>query len=521
MQLKYLISVLEPLKPRVIQIADPDYEVLGVHILSQGAVPKESHLLYFCTWQQFLGFQHGLSSGSFLLFGPDWDAISLPPLVPGLNLFLLPEQMGPQQAYSLLARQILLEQRVTMGTTTMLSGLLENRGLQRLIDVAYTVLRNPIFVSDVSNHYLANAYDENTFEPEGSFARFILSDLLYNYVDDGGRELMHRLNLDDMLTRAQEPLYLEHPRFEKETVFICIRVHNVIVGKLFSVAIEHPFTEEDRRLFPTLAELVGQEFQKNKSIVSNRFERNALMLIDLITSSYAEPEMMKRSNASFQYTPGSLCLLAVAASEKEMRQEAIPVYCAQLRKVFPNAPVAALDGRVVALLFPGENQNIASYVQQLRAFACQQHVQIGMSNPFRDLSRARCAYEQALRALSLEQRFMPREAVASFQDVLVPELITGYQQNAKAVELILPEILSLLEFDKKNGSDYTRTLQVYLKHMGKSQKICNELHIHKNTLVYRVEKLREYFGLTLDDGEQAWKYQLSFYIIGVIKSQGS
>lgn len=46
-----------------------------------------------------------------------------------------------------------------------------------------------------------------------------------------------------------------------------------------------------------------------------------------------------------------------------------------------------------------------------------------------------------------------------------------------------------------------RTLESYLRHSGRTSAICEELYIHRNTLAYRVRKLKELLGADLVNGQ--------------------
>ena len=57
---------------------------------------------------------------------------------------------------------------------------------------------------------------------------------------------------------------------------------------------------------------------------------------------------------------------------------------------------------------------------------------------------------------------------------------------------------NLLAYDLENQSDYVKTLFVYLKNGQSLALTAQELHVHRNTVVYRIEKMRERFGGAFD-----------------------
>ena len=58
------------------------------------------------------------------------------------------------------------------------------------------------------------------------------------------------------------------------------------------------------------------------------------------------------------------------------------------------------------------------------------------------------------------------------------------------------------EYDLKNATDYLETLYHYLGNRCSVQKAADKLYVHRNTVAYRVNKMRELFGLDFEDDRQ-------------------
>jgi hypothetical protein len=68
---------------------------------------------------------------------------------------------------------------------------------------------------------------------------------------------------------------------------------------------------------------------------------------------------------------------------------------------------------------------------------------------------------------------------------------------------------ALVEYDRRTNSELTKTLEVYLQCNGNITKATKALHIHRNTMKYRLEKIVDLSGIDLDDAEQRFELQLS------------
>ena len=58
-------------------------------------------------------------------------------------------------------------------------------------------------------------------------------------------------------------------------------------------------------------------------------------------------------------------------------------------------------------------------------------------------------------------------------------------------------IQPLVEFDQKNDSNLTQVLQCYLNHNGSVKETADELYVHRNTVNYKLAKIRELTGMDL------------------------
>ena len=413
-----------------------------------------------------------------------------------------------------------MERRLAAGTQALLKAELDNMGLQHIIEAAYRLLKNPIFICDMSGKYTASVYDENSFAPDDPFAGFILDDILYNYLGDGGRAFIRKHKIDEILQKRTEPYPFFHQRFQCESIVSNIRIRNTPVGRILIVAIEHAFTEFDRRMFEILTSVLNQLMQRSNSLSVNQFDPASKCLADLVSTNFADETILARSTTLFHLKPDGRYHMAVSQPLDADRDSAgMGILAAQFKFSYPGFPAAILDQRLVALL-PLEDENLApGTLQSLEDFCKCFGLFLGLSNRFGELSRVRSEYLKAVRAADLGAHFRPERRVAPFKEMVVYDLLSDYQRGRRLSDLIVPEIWAILKSDEKNGGEYLNTLSAYMRCFGKSQKICEELHIHKNTLLYRLERLKDTFDLELDNGEAQLRYQLSLLILKMLDAQ--
>ena len=72
-----------------------------------------------------------------------------------------------------------------------------------------------------------------------------------------------------------------------------------------------------------------------------------------------------------------------------------------------------------------------------------------------------------------------------------------------------PEQIKVVEdYDARHRTELLQTLDAYLTFVDNPVAAAQSMHIHRNTLLYRINKIREMTGLDLSDGEMRLAIQL-------------
>lgn len=111
----------------------------------------------------------------------------------------------------------------------------------------------------------------------------------------------------------------------------------------------------------------------------------------------------------------------------------------------------------------------------------------------------------------------PQQNVWSYYDLVLPVLLSGLDSGWQAKQLRLP--LIKLQAHDKNNEMLSRTLEVWFSHDGNSAATANALHIHRNTLNYRIRRINEITGLDLARMEDRLLLFVSSLLVTAIDSR--
>ncbi|MCY1482833.1 Purine catabolism regulatory protein-like family protein [compost metagenome] len=122
---------------------------------------------------------------------------------------------------------------------------------------------------------------------------------------------------------------------------------------------------------------------------------------------------------------------------------------------------------------------------------------LGLGNPLGHPARALEALREARLALAHASTQRPLVAYASAQ-AEQPWLPGSLDEAARVHRSVLGP---LLDYDQQQGTQLHQTLRVFLEQNRSWQKAAQHLNVHKQTLVYRVHRIEEITGRSLDSTE--------------------
>jgi sugar diacid utilization regulator len=119
------------------------------------------------------------------------------------------------------------------------------------------------------------------------------------------------------------------------------------------------------------------------------------------------------------------------------------------------------------------------------------------------------SYHQAKLGLRLLPVARWEDKVVRFDDLGVYRLLAGIEDTEEVERFVQRWIGALLAYDAQRGSELVRTLSSYLDRGGSYEATATALIVHRNTLKYRLQRIRQITGLDLSDPETCFNLQLA------------
>jgi DNA-binding PucR family transcriptional regulator len=124
----------------------------------------------------------------------------------------------------------------------------------------------------------------------------------------------------------------------------------------------------------------------------------------------------------------------------------------------------------------------------------------------RDFPRS---YREAQLALKMQRAAKGEDRATCYADLGVYRILSEVE-DPKAVERFVRRWLSpLLDYDSRKGSELVHTLSRYLEHGGNYDATALALSVHRSTLKYRLQRIRDISGHDLADPDTVFNLQLA------------
>ncbi len=165
------------------------------------------------------------------------------------------------------------------------------------------------------------------------------------------------------------------------------------------------------------------------------------------------------------------------------------------------------ENEVLVFYACGEDDAVTAAVKLARSFAGEVSRQapgakaaIGIGQLAIEVSHWRTSHRDAVQALDLARRLQTDNPLY-IGDLGVYQLILGLNERDKLISFCEKTLGKLTEYDKNQQADLIKTLEAFFACHGNLTKTAEILIVHRNTLLYRMNRINEIAGVDLERPE--------------------
>ncbi|KNZ43252.1 hypothetical protein AKG39_02080 [Acetobacterium bakii] len=210
------------------------------------------------------------------------------------------------------------------------------------------------------------------------------------------------------------------------------------------------------------------------------------------------------------------CVLVAEQSDANQYQEVLKDSLRDdLYFIFPKSHVVFYGNQMVVLCVDQEKTAAFKIDTHLNDFLLKHHLKIGISYFFQEIENFQQYYFQAGAALRIGVKKNPNQLSFSYEDYKFFHLLESVgKPGIHNLNNFIHKSLSVLkDYDTKHQSELCLTLKIFIDYSCNYKESCQILHIHRNTLSYRIERIKVLTGLELNSQKTLFDLAYSFRIL--------
>lgn len=144
-----------------------------------------------------------------------------------------------------------------------------------------------------------------------------------------------------------------------------------------------------------------------------------------------------------------------------------------------------------------------------------QTLHIGIGSPMDNFGEVILGYKRALAAVNMATKF--NTPIIYFEDMGIYKIMFSIEDKQILEDIYLKTLEPLVTYDSKHHSELEKTLYYYLVFDGSLQAMAKSLYMHRNTINYRMNKIKELLDCDFKEFEVKMNYMFAYYCRDIVK----
>ncbi|UOQ92168.1 helix-turn-helix domain-containing protein [Halobacillus shinanisalinarum] len=306
-------------------------------------------------------------------------------------------------------------------------------------------------------------------------------------------------------------------------IAVSVRKNKDMLGFIWAQANDVKITDHHLELIKDAAQLVSHHLLHHQLKKRKSEENQKEFFWQLLTGTLRHKSEIVRHAKRFRTKiTGQLCV-AVFEFDENMNQS-VERHAYYLTETLQQTRIVSRlfdENQLILLVRSSEEEDaarichsfITDFTQKMRERLQFEDVKGSFGSIYDSPEYVSDSYKQALKVLELKNQF-PKALnhVFSYQDLGFYQFINELASLRSREQYQNAFLKKLYEYDERNKSELVTTLRVYLSCNSNVHKASEQMHIHTNTLNYRLKRIKEIGSIDLKDPNQKTTLYLDLLI---------
>ncbi len=458
--------------------------------LYQDDKKTKPEILYICPAHKINNFISKSAGCSFILIGEPEHK-----LAQTLNYLIIKADTKP---IDLLEKVQEIFHRYMEWELCLQAAVIKEQGLKALAVISLNIFHNPMqFYNQKTLNCIFSVYDSTSYTLPEAFPE----------VDENGYmhpDLLLDLKIENILsTVAEKPMLITREHLALPAIMQDVIINGSTVGRIILFQVHKRLDERDMSLMTVFVNIIRQALIHNPKLYDIHSQFIDTTLSGLLTGKPIKDAAIFSLLQIWDWNvqDAYFCLAAKLPLNDKDTSSLTTLALTISRTIQCNCYLIHDDAIIFIINLTSAKTTRDVHLKLLLPVLRDNLLKAGISTIFHDFRKLRQYYIQALAGLQTGMRLNPSSWYFRFENYSLPYLANQLLKDMEP-ETLYPESLhSLIALDRQKNQQYIYILKTWLSCNMNISETARKLYMHRNTLLYKLEKIKEIMGNTLENYE--------------------
>lgn len=515
-RLRHIYDKLSKYSPRLYTKSGGDEIILDIELLALDTGKCKENIVYIgkSSILKFINKQE-LINGVFIIYvDEEYDLEWF--LENDISILEICDSNDLKDIFNEIKEVFLKNYMLLNSSSTLLNALFNDRGLNNIVNISSEILHNPVIFLDVGYRILAHSNSENITEP------FWVRNINMGYCSYEFISSVFKIKTIQRAPDTIEPFIVVCKESPIRKLVSKVIINDSLVGYIILLESEEKFTESTLQFIKLLNNVVSEELKKNKIYRNLRGLMYENLIIDILEKNVIDEKALKKRMKSIECNFGNdMCLFLIDISNYAYFNNETNFLRRKIDEVFPRYKSFFYKEHVL-ILAEETREEIKKKVskEKINEFLNYNDIIMIISNNFTSVLNLIAVYNQTLDTLNLVRLLNLDGNLFFYEDFKFYNMLNNLYNQLDLSYYCNDGVLKLIQYDRENDTEYYTTLKTYIKEDKNAIIASEKLFIHRNTMNYRLNKIKDISKIDLKNHNDIFFIELSIRILDFLERVG-
>ncbi|MBV8194625.1 MAG: helix-turn-helix domain-containing protein [Candidatus Dormibacteraeota bacterium] len=266
------------------------------------------------------------------------------------------------------------------------------------------------------------------------------------------------------------------------------------------------------------------ELDRERAVTETRDRLEGEFVESLLSGTFTSADVaLERAHRLGVDVSQPFCVISIRGARSDAAFEATAIRA--LRSLIAHRSIEGMvssHAGAVCVILPlaGDEASTTRTVESIRSeserVSGDATMSLGVGRPHTGVTGVRASFREAEQALAMGRRVLGPGRAVSFADLGLHRLLFAIAQQPELTDFYNDTVAALLAYDQRGGGDLMATLDAFFACHGSPTETAQRMHLHRNTVLYRLRRIEEIGGVSLDDASTRLNLHLCLRIRDVL-----